>query len=702
MRLDEFFNIKSVAVIGASKDPRKVGYAILKNLVDRFEGKIFPINLKEDEILGVKCYKDVFSVAEEINLAIFVIPAKTCLTVAEQCGKKGIKNIVIISAGFKEIGVEGARLEKELLTICKKYDINALGPNVVGFIDVHNNLNASFTKDFPLEGNIALISQSGAIITSIIDWSIPEHIGFSKIISLGNKMDLNEIDFLEALSECPYTKVILAYLESIDEGRRFVEVARKVIKKKPIIILKAGVSNAGSRAASSHTGALAGSATAYYAAFNKCGVIKVSSLGELFDYGLALSTQPPAEDNSITIITNAGGAGIITTDTAEAEGLRLSTISSEVANILRDFLPSASAIHNPIDILGDAGADRYRYVIKTCLDDNNTKNLIILMSPQAVTEFKETTNVIIDFYKNGIKKPMIITYLGGMSNKNEVERLRKNGIPCYEFPEGAVRAVRGLYLYAEALKKQEEEIKTFDADKETVQKIFKSVLDDQRLVLLEHESMDVADAYGLPIPPTKLAKSSKQAMELANEMEYPVVLKISSPDITHKTDLGGIELNLKSEDEVRRAYSKIMHNISQRMPDAKIYGITVQKMMSTNGRELIIGSNNDAQFGHLIMCGFGGIYVNFLEDVAFRLNPISRREALEMLSETKVYKLLKGVRGEPPSDIDTLIESILRVSQLLNENQIISELDINPIMVYEENKGVNLLDVKITLKRKEK
>jgi acyl-CoA synthetase (NDP forming) len=257
-------------------------------------------------------------------------------------------------------------------------------------------------------------------------------------------------------------------------------------------------------------------------------------------------------------------------------------------------------------------------------------------------------------------------------------------------------------LYAEALKKQEEEIKTFDADKETVQKIFKSVLDDQRLVLLEHESMDVADAYGLPIPPTKLAKSSKQAMELANEMEYPVVLKISSPDITHKTDLGGIELNLKSEDEVRRAYSKIMHNISQRMPDAKIYGITVQKMMSTNGRELIIGSNNDAQFGHLIMCGFGGIYVNFLEDVAFRLNPISRREALEMLSETKVYKLLKGVRGEPPSDIDTLIESILRVSQLLNENQIISELDINPIMVYEENKGVNLLDVKITLKRKEK
>ena len=324
------------------------------------------------------------------------------------------------------------------------------------------------------------------------------------------------------------------------------------------------------------------------------------------------------------------------------------------------------------------------------------------MSPQAVTEFKETTNVIIDFYNNGIKKPMIITYLGGKSNKPEVERLRKNGIPCYEFPEGAVRAIKGLYLYSEALKKEDEVIKTFDVNMETVQKIFNDVLDDERLVLLEHESMEVADAYGLPIPPTKLARSSKEARELAKEMGFPVVLKISSPDITHKTDLGGIELNLKSEEEVRRAFSKIMHNISQRMPDAKIYGITVQKMMSTKGRELIIGSNNDAQFGHLIMCGFGGIYVNFIEDVAFRLNPISRREAIEMLSETKVYKLLKGVRGEPPSDIDTLIESILRVSQLLKENQIISELDINPIMVYEENKGVNLLDVKITLKRKEK
>ncbi|MBD3226875.1 MAG: CoA-binding protein [Candidatus Lokiarchaeota archaeon] len=701
MRLDNFFEIDSVAVIGASKNPKKVGHAILKNIVDRFKGKIYPINLNEDKIMGLKCYTDVLSVPNDIDLAIFVIPAKACLKVAEQCGKKNINKIVVITAGFKEIGIEGAKLEKELLAICKKYDIKALGPNVVGFIDVQNNLNASFTNEFPLEGNIALISQSGAIITSIIDWSIPENIGFSKVISLGNKMDLNEIDFLEILEHDQNTKVILAYLESIDEGRRFVEVAKKVIKKKPIIVLKAGISDAGSRAASSHTGALAGSVTAYYAAFNKSGVINVSSLGELFDYGLALSTQPPTEDNSVTIITNAGGAGIITTDTAEKNGLRLNSIDSEVTKTLRDFLPTAAAIHNPIDILGDAGADRYRYVIKTCLDNEYIKNLIVLMSPQAVTEFKETTDVIIEFYNEGVKKPVIIAYLGGKSNRTEVERLRKNGIPCYEFPEGAVRAIRGLFLYSQALKKKEEEIKTFDVDNEKVIRIFNKVLDDERLVLLEHEAMKVAEAYELPVPPTKLAKSPKEAIEKGKEMGLPVVLKISSPDITHKSDLGGIELNLKSNEEVRRAYNNIMHNISERMPNAKIYGITVQKMMNIEGKEIIIGSNNDPQFGHLIMCGFGGIYVNFLEDVAFRLNPISSQEAMEMLSETKVYKLLKGVRGEPPSDIESLIDSILRVSQLLRENQCINELDINPIIVYEKNEGVTVLDIKIALKRKQ-
>ncbi|MHA1751260.1 MAG: acetate--CoA ligase alpha subunit [Candidatus Helarchaeota archaeon] len=700
MRLGNFFDINSVAIIGASKNPKKVGFAILKNIIEKFKGEVFPINLKEENILGLKCYPSVLSIPNNIDLAIFVIPAKFCVQVAEECGKKGIKKIVIITAGFKEIGIEGANLEKKLYKTCKKYGINALGPNVLGFIDVHNNLNASFTNVYPLEGNIALISQSGAIITSIIDWSIPEKIGFSKIISLGNKMDLDEVDFLEILGEDPNTKVILMYIESINNGRRFVEVANKVIKKKPIVVLKAGISNAGVRAASSHTGALAGSAKAYYTAFKKCGVIRANSLEELFDYGLALSTQPETEDNSVVIITNAGGAGILTADYAEISGLKLSPIDSETTQILKDYLPKAASIHNPIDILGDAGAERYRYVINTCLNNDKIKNLIVLMSPQAVTEFKETTNVIIDLYSNKIKKPLIVSYLGGLSNKIQKERLRSNGIPCYTLPDSAVRAVKGLYHYSLAKKIKYGEMTRFDVDNKLVNDIFNSVLNDNRLVLLEYEAFQVAKAYKLPIPPTELAKSSQEAIEIAERIGYPVVLKISSPDIVHKSDLKGVKLNLKTSKEVESAYNNIFHNISIRMPSAKIYGITVQKMVNTKGREIIIGGNFDSQFGHLIMCGFGGIYVNFLEDVAFRLNPITKNEALEMLSETKVYKLLRGVRGEPPSDINKLIESILKVSQLLNDHQIINELDINPIIVYEENKGITVLDIKITLKKR--
>ncbi|MHA1230372.1 MAG: acetate--CoA ligase alpha subunit [Candidatus Helarchaeota archaeon] len=699
MRLQNFFNVNSVAVIGASKDTKKVGYAILKNIKDRFEGRIFPINLKEKEILGLKCYPSVLDVPEPIDLAIFVIPAKYCIKVVEECGKKGIKNIVIITAGFKETGVEGAKLEKELLKTCKKYGINALGPNVLGFIDVQNKLNASFTNIYPLEGNIALISQSGAIITTIIDWSIPEHIGFSKIISLGNKMDLNEVDFLEILGEDPHTKVILMYLESIDEGRRFVEVAQRVVKKKPIIVLKAGISNAGARAASSHTGALAGSARAYYTAFEKCGVIAVKSLEELFVYALALSTQPPTDNNSVVVVTNAGGAGILTADKVELEGLKLVKLDPELTKTFKDFLPSAASIHNPIDILGDADANRYKFVLEKCISDKNIKNLIVLMCPQAITRFKEVADIIIDLYSKKIEIPLVVSFMGELSNIEEMKRLRRNGIPCYKFPDNAVKAIKGLYNYGLAKKMIPGEYTHYEVDLETVNDVFNSVLNNNRLVLLEFEAIKVASAYGIPVPPTDLVLSAEDAVESAETMGYPIVLKISSPDILHKSDLGGIQLNLKNANEVKRAYNNIIRNISYRMPNARIYGITVQKMMNIDGKEIIIGANYDPQFGHLIMCGFGGIYVNFLEDVAFRLNPITRTEALEMLSETKVYKLLRGVRGEKPSDISSLIDVILRVSQLLNDFPIINELDINPIIVYSQNNGVMVLDMKITLKR---
>ncbi|MFX1293916.1 MAG: acetate--CoA ligase alpha subunit [Promethearchaeota archaeon] len=702
VQLDSIFNAKSVAVIGASNNKGKVGYVVLKNIIDfGFLGDIFPINLCEKEILGLKCYPTVLDVAQEIDLAVFVVPAQTCLQIAEECGEKGIKNLVIITAGFKEIGIEGAKLEKELLKICKKYNINVLGPNVVGYIDTQRKLNASFTNMFPRSGNIALISQSGAIITSSIDWSILENIGFSKIISLGNKIDLNETDFLEALAEDPNTKVILMYIESIDEGQRFIEIARSVVKRKPIIAIKAGISDAGARAASSHTGALAGSKIAYYTAFRKCGIIQAKNLEDLFNYGIALSTQRAPTENSIVIITNAGGAGILATDAAEEAGLQLASFTIQEIEQLRGRLPKAASIYNPIDILGDAKSDRYSYVLNTCMNFESVKGFIVLMSPQAVTEFNATTNVIIDFYSQNPDKPLVVSYLGGISNKEAMQRLRQHGIPCFNFPQDAVQAMAGLYTYSRILKRGLDTYEQFEVDNLQCKNIFLSVLKDNRLVLLESEAMQVAKCYGLPIPETCLARTPEEAIQLADEMGYPVVLKISSPEILHKSDFGAIIMDINNSEEVRRSYNTITRRISKRMPSARINGVTVQKMITKKGKEIIIGARKDPQFGHLIMCGLGGIYVNFLEDVAFRINPISRREALEMLSETKVYKLLRGVRGEPPSDIQRLIDMILRISQLLADHPFISELDINPLLVYPEKEGVITLDIKITLKSEE-
>jgi len=699
--LESFFKPKSVAVIGASNNTKKVGYAVLKNIIDfGFKGEIYPINLKEKEILGLKSYPSITDVENEVDLAVFVVPAEACISTAEACGAKGIKNIIVISAGFKEVGLEGARLETGLLKVCKKYGINVLGPNCVGYIDTQNRLNASFTNLFPNAGNIALISQSGSVITSMVDWSIPEHIGFSKIISLGNKMDLDETDFL-VLAEDPHTKVILLYLESITDGNRFVKMARDVVKTIPIVAIKAGISDAGARAASSHTGALAGSKTAYFTAFKKCGVVQANSLEDLFNFGMALSSQPSMSNNSIAIVTNAGGAGILATDYAAEMGLRLTALSPEKSQLLREKLPMAASVHNPIDVLGDAGADRYKFVLDTCIADESVAGIIVIMSPQTMTEYKETTDVIINLYSQNLTKPLIVCYLGGLSNKDSMERLRKNGIPSFTFPHSAVRALTGIFMYSNIKQKKPETYEHFEVDKGSVKKIFTEVLKDNRLVLLEHETMQVARCYGLAGPETKLARTAEEAIEFANGMGYPVVLKISSPDILHKSDLGGIILNITTPEEVRGSFNAIMGRVSKRMPNARLYGITIQRQMQRKGKEIIIGANKDPQFGHLIMCGLGGIYVNFLEDVAFRLNPISRIEAQEMLAETKAYKLLKGVRGEPPSDIQGLIDIILRISQLLTDYPLISELDINPSWIFQEHEGVSILDMKITLKREE-
>ncbi len=708
MSMEKLFNPESVAVIGASSTKGKVGYSVLNNIKkDGYKGKIYPINPKADEILGFKAYKSVKDVPDPIDLAVMVIPGKFVAGALKECGEKKVPYVIVISAGFKEVGHEGMEMENELIRICEEYNIKMLGPNCLGLTSNSKDscLNATFASKAPKKGSIAFASQSGAMLTSILDWSLKEEIGFSHFISLGNKAVLNETDVLEALMDDPETKVILFYLESIVEGERFLKVAKNVTKKKPVVILKSGTSSAGAKAAASHTGALAGGDIGFKMAFKQTGVLRAITMEELFGYALALSTQPVPKGKNVAIITNAGGPGIICTDAVEHAGLKIASFQPETIENLRKGLPAEAAVLNPIDVIGDARADRYEHSLKYALADEHVDMAIVLMSPQAQTQFEETAEVMLNFKKEfGDKKPLVASLMGGESVKASTSDLIKAGIPTYPFPEAAVQSLKGLALFNEYRQKmlKEEKPPKFKVNKKKVEEIFKKVREDGRLVLLEPESLQVAGAYGIPVPKTTLATTPEEAVVQAKEIGYPVVMKIASPDILHKSDIGGVKVGVKSDEEVVTWFKTILRNAIVAVPHAKIYGVEVQQMSTIpNHKEIIIGVNRDPQFGPLIMCGFGGIYVNFLQDVSFRLNMdgINQDEALDMVAETKVYSLLKGARGEPPSSIESLVDAICRIGKLCADFGKINELDINPIFIFEKgmNPGCMALDVKITL-----
>ncbi|NPV79466.1 MAG: CoA-binding protein [Firmicutes bacterium] len=697
--LTSLFRPRSVAVIGASRSPGKVGNSILRNILKSgYKGQIYPINPKETEIEGLKCYPSVSEVKAE--LAVIVIPAGGVLSVAEECGKQGIHNLIVITAGFKEVGKEGAELEKKLVDICKQYSINLVGPNCLGIMDTHSPLDASFAPKFALPGQIAFISQSGALGAAILDWSVGRGLGFSKFISLGNKAGLDEADFIEGLADDPDTKVILCYLESINRGQHFMDVAQKVCMKKPVIVYKSGVSAAGAKAASSHTGSLAGNDRSYEAAFKQCGVLRVKKLEELFSLATALTTQPLPKGNTVAVVTNAGGAGIITTDNIEASSLKMAQPAESTVEELKKVLPAAANFHNPFDVLGDARADRYEYALERVLDDPNVNNVIVLLTPQAVTEPDPTADAIIRCWKKNPKKPLVTSFIGGEAVENGRRKFEEAGIPTYSFPEAAVDVLDGLSRYAawreRAEKLTAEELTlTPRPNRDKVTKIIAAVRADGRNTLLGSEAAQVAEAYGIPAAPSILAKNGDEAVAAAKSMGFPVVMKLAAPKITHKTDLGGVALNIKTEEDVRNTFDRILRNLRDKMPDAVAYGVEVQKMMPA-GRELIIGMSRDPQFGPMIMFGLGGIYVNLMQDVSFRMAyKLTKSEIEDMLQETKAYKLLKGYRGEAPADIPALIDAIARIAQLTIDFSDIAELDINPVFAYE--KGLSALDVKIIL-----
>ncbi|MCS7144100.1 MAG: acetate--CoA ligase family protein [Archaeoglobaceae archaeon] len=678
-----FFYPHSIALIGASGETGKVGNVILKNLKN-FKGRVYPVNPKYSEIDGFKCYSSISSLPETVDLAIIAIPARFVAKTLEECGLNGIRNVIVISGGFREVGVEGAKLEMELIQIARKFNINLLGPNCLGMINAEIGLNATFSEITPRSGKVAFLSQSGAFILAVILWAQKNKFGFSKVVSLGNKAILSEADFLEYLAEDPATDVIMLYVEGIQDGRRFMEIAKKVAKKKPIVVMKAGKTESGARAASSHTGSLAGSYEVYKTAFEQCGVIVAESVEELFDYAFALSKNRKA--GSVAIITNSGGPGVMASDAIEIHGLKLAELSNETIEALRNFLPPSANFYNPVDILGDADTDRFSKALDLVAKDQNVGTLLAILAPTAQIDFYKAVKSV-----NSIQKPIFCCFMG-IDEKNE-EILIENRIPNFFDPTRAVKSISAVERYSR-FDFSEIESERFEINREEADRVFSEFVNSGARYI-GVEGMKLLECYGIPTAPWGIAKNADEAERIAESIGYPVAMKIVSPDVIHKSDIGALKLDV-NKGEVRSSFYEIISRVESYMPEARIDGILVQKMVK-GGREVIIGMKKDLQFGNVIMFGLGGIYVEVFKDVAFRIAPISKKEAYEMIKSVKSYALLKGVRGEKMLDINTLAETIMRFSQLSTDYPI-SEMEINPLKVFE--KGCVAVDFRMLLEVK--
>jgi acetyltransferase len=694
--LDKFFNPCAVAVVGASREAGKVGHSLMQNLVEHgFTGPIYPVNPKADEIMGKKCYPDISSLPARVDLAVIAIPAKLVPQAIEDCGKKGIHAAIVISAGFKEVGEAGKDLEKQLFNSAMVSGVRVLGPNCLGLINARCNLDASFAAHYPEKGDIAVMSQSGAICTAILDWSIRNHIGFSKLISIGNKVDIDEETLIEALSEDDDTKVIVGYLEDIANGPHFMRTAEHVTKRKPIILIKAGTTEAGSKAASSHTGSIAGAHIAYQCAFRRSGILQAPSLEALFDYAQIFSYQPLLKGRRIAVITNAGGPGIMAADAVENVGLSFASISDATKAKLRSFLPAASNIANPIDILGDAPAEIYGKTLEVILEEEGIDGVVVLLTPQAMIDVEEAARQIVK-KTAGHAKPIVTSFIGADRVSEGITILQKNRIPHYPTPERAVEALFMLSEYVKWLNRPRRVIRRFAVNTTRVDRVIRLSQKRGQYNMGEQESKEVLAAYGFTVPQAKLARTADEAVSAASVIGYPIVMKIVSPDIVHKSDVGGVKVGLTGPSQVRDAYELMMMRIHEREPNARLQGVLIQEMI-TEGREIIVGMTRDPQFGPMLMFGLGGIYVEVLRDVSFQLAPITAEEALEMLVGTKTYKLLQGVRGEKSVDMQLVAECIQRISQLSMDFPQIEEMDINPLKISAEGASAVAVDARIRI-----
>lgn len=694
--LEKMFDPDSIAVIGASRKEGKVGRAVLENLMINKEKTIIPINPQVDEILGLSCYPTILDVPEDmkVDLAVIVIPAKFVPEAVDMCGQAGVKNIIVISAGFKEAGVEGARFERECAALCDKYDIDMIGPNCLGIINTGCNLNASFAAGMAYQGNIAMMSQSGAICSVTLDWADRIGVGFSKFISLGNKADLAENEFLEYFENDDSTAVIAAYLEGVKDGPEFIKIAQRVTQSKPVIIVKSGRTSVGSRAVSSHTGTLAGSDAAYNAGFRQSGVLRADSLEEMLDYCRAFSVYPLPTGRNIAVVTNAGGLGILTADACYNAGLSIASFEEATIEQLRESLPPAANFYNPVDVLGDASAEIYEAALDAVLADTNVNGIVLLLSPQAMTDVPAIAKMVAKKIQES-DKPIMCNFAGGTRVSPAEDILNENNIPNYSSAERAVASMNALCNYYTIKNKSYGSPEVFDTDKELAESIVQEAKIEGRRTL-GLESLDLLASYGIPVVRSGIAKTLSEAVSISENVGYPVVMKILSPDISHKTDVGGIRLNLEHADDVERAYNTMMSDVRHYMPEALITGVQIQKMLG-GGKEVIVGMDRDPQFGPLLMFGLGGTYVEFLKDVSFAVAPISEAEAKHMVSTIKTYPLIAGVRGEAPSDIKSIIDTLMKASQLVTDHPEILEFEINPLMVMPDGQGCVAMDVRLTI-----
>lgn len=693
--LNTLFTPKTVAVVGASRTPGKVGHDILVNLIEGgFEGEIIPINSAGGQILGLDVIAHLRQYDGTIDQTIIAIPKEHVLETVKDALKKGTKSVVMVSSGFKETGELGASLEEEIATLCKRGGARLLGPNCIGLINTNHKLNASFAGEMPLQGKISVLSQSGALCASILDLAKQKYLGLSKVVSVGNKADINEDDLLKYFETDQDTDVVMGYLENIVSGDRFIKVASKISTQKPVVILKSGTSDAGQRAAASHTGVLSGADTAYGAAFKRSGIIRADTFDALFDYATALSMQPLPKGKRVLIITNAGGPGIMAADAVEHAGLQVAELSTNTAASLRIQLPEMANVGNPVDVLGDAPPERYADALAAAQKDESVDAIIVILSPQAMTDPKATAKAIALSIDGS--KPVLASFMGGSNVTIGRNELTAANLPDYASPERAVAALKVMYEYATWRERPPRMVTRFRVNRRRAERIITRSQRSNILQLNAVKSKKILDAYGFATPPGRLVTSVDEAIEHAKRIGFPVAMKIVSPDIVHKTDMGGVKLNLANVQQVRDAYDLMMMRIKQQVPNARIEGIDIEQMVDS-GLEVILGMSRDPQFGPMLMFGLGGIFVEVMKDVTFHLAPITHDEAVQMLMSTRSYDILEGRRGQKGVDIDAIATGLQRISQLTTDFPQILELDINPFIVGEVGTEPIVADARITL-----